>query len=123
MKSEKLEKIDPALGFMNDFSKVSLGTSKKIAEMRQEVLFKDGVIPAKIKTLMAMLCGINARCEPCLIYYVLQAKQLGVNEVELGETLAVASTMGGCVGEMWALKAYRAYHQEEEASGCCQHET
>jgi len=25
--------------------------------------------------------------------------------------LAIASTMGGCVGEMWALKAYKAYKE------------
>ncbi|MDA8348890.1 MAG: hypothetical protein M0038_08820 [Pseudomonadota bacterium] len=30
-------------------------------------------------------------------------------ETELGEVLAVASTMGGCVGEMGALKAYKTY--------------
>lgn len=50
----------------------------------------------------------------------------GVSEAEVGEILAVASTMGGCVGEMWALKAWKAYkdfigghaaHQDEP--GCC----
>ena len=49
---------------------------------------------------------------------------------ELGEFLAVASTMGGCVGEMWALKAFKAYkdlaHGEtttatEEPSCCSSH--
>jgi hypothetical protein len=40
---------------------------------------------------------------------VQQARGLGATEAELGEFLAVASTMGGCVGEMWALKAFKAY--------------
>ena len=39
----------------------------------------------------------------------------GVSEAEVGEILAVASTMGGCVGEMWALKAWKAY--KDFASG------
>jgi alkylhydroperoxidase/carboxymuconolactone decarboxylase family protein YurZ len=43
------------------------------------------------------------------VFYVQQAVTLGATETELGEALAVASTMGGCVGEMWALKAYKAY--------------
>lgn len=120
-KENELEHIDPALGFIKDFAQVSLGTTQKIEEMRQHVIFKDGEIPAKTKALMAMICGINARCEPCLAYYVLQAKRLGVSERELGEALAVISTMGGCVGEMWALKAYKAYCQEEGLSGCCSH--
>jgi AhpD family alkylhydroperoxidase len=70
--------------------------------------------------------SISARCEPCIAYYVQQAAMRGVSEAEVGEILAVASTMGGCVGEMWALKAWKAYkdfigghaaHQDEP--GCC----
>lgn len=122
MDSKKLEQIDSALGLMGAFSKVSLGTTQKIQQMRQEVIFKDGILPAKIKTLAAMLCGINARCEPCLKYYALKAKELGVTEAELGEMLAVVSTMGGCVGEMWALKAYKAFREETNTpDACCDH--
>jgi len=120
--NSKLEQIDPALGLMSAFAKVSLGTTQKIQHMRQEVIFTDGQLPAKIKALAAMLCGINARCEPCLKYYVLKAKSLGVTEAELGEMLAVVSTMGGCVGEMWALKAYKAFIEEVKAAdACCDH--
>lgn len=122
MNHKKLEQIDPALGLMDAFAKVSLGTSQRIQLMRQEVLFKDGLFPAKTKVVMAMICGINARCEPCLTYYVLQAKRFGLSEAELGEALAVVSTMGGCVGEMWALKAYRAFVEEADApDACCDH--
>ncbi|CAM2881336.1 carboxymuconolactone decarboxylase family protein [Legionella anisa] len=69
-----------------------------------------------------MVCGINARCEPCLTYYALQAKTLGTREEELGEVLAVVSTMGGCVGEMWALKAYKAFKEQDTMlDECCEH--
>lgn len=68
--------------------------------MRQEVIFSDGVLSAKIKALVAALWGISVRCEPCLKLYILKAKELGATEAEVGEVLAVASTMGGCVGEM-----------------------
>ncbi|HAU1718440.1 TPA: carboxymuconolactone decarboxylase family protein [Legionella pneumophila] len=91
-------------------------------QLRQQVIFKDGVLPAKTKALIAMVSGINARCEPCLSYYALQAKALGATEPELGEVLAVVSTMGGCVGEMWALKAYKAFkEQDTPLDACCEH--
>ncbi|HAU1249872.1 TPA: carboxymuconolactone decarboxylase family protein [Legionella pneumophila] len=122
MDNIKLEQIDPALGLMKSFAKISLGTAEKIQQMRQEVIFKEGILPAKIKALIAMVSGINERCEPCLIYYTLQAKKLGTTEAELGEVLAVVSTMGGCVGEIWALKAYKAFKGDEASSGaCCEH--
>lgn len=45
----------------------------------------------------------------------------------MGEMLAVASTMGGCVGEMWALRAFKAYKEfvsaqaaPEVEPSCCQ---
>jgi len=123
MKTE-LSKIDPALDLMGEFSKITKGTVGAIHKMRQDVIFKDDGVPAKFKTLGAMLWAISARCEPCFKFYVHQAVKHGASEAELGEFLAVASTMGGCVGEMWALKAYKAYKELKEGSvaeepSCC----
>ena len=118
-----LEDIDPALGFFSDFEKLNHGTSAHIMKMRNEAIFTNSVFPAKLKTLLAMLWGISARCEPCLKYYVLKAKELDVSETELCEVLAVASVMGGCVGETWALKAYSAFKSFEKSGTtdekCC----
>lgn len=115
-----LEKIDPALGLMKDFSKVTRGTAAEIQRMRQEAIFTDGEVPARLKALAAALWSVSARCEPCIKFYVQQAAKLGATEAELGEFLAVAATMGGCVGEMWALKAYAAYKQEHsDGASCC----
>lgn len=101
--------IDPALDLFAEFARLGKGTARHIATMRQEVIFADGAVPARLKALAAVLWAISARCEPCLKFYVQQAVRLGVSEAELGEFLAVASVMGGCVGEMWALKAFEAY--------------
>ncbi len=122
--STTLEQIDPALGLMKEFSKVATGTAGAIHKMRQEAIFTDGEVPARLKALAAVLWSVSARCEPCITYYVQQAARLGATEQELGEFLAVASTMGGCVGEMWALKAYAAFKGErsEETSCCAAHE-
>ena len=120
MKATDLKAIDPALGLMAEFSRVTKNTAGHIQKMRQEAVFTDGVFPAKVKALAAALWGISARCEPCLKFYVQKAKELGATPEELGEFLAVASAMGGCVGEMWALKAYQAATGEsEQAQACC----
>jgi AhpD family alkylhydroperoxidase len=89
--------------------------------MRREAIFAEGAVPARFKTLAAMLWAIAARCEPCAEFYVGEAVRLGATEEEIGEVLAVASAMGGCVGEMWALKAYKAYKQAagKAGEGCC----
>lgn len=120
MNTQDLKTIDPALGLMSEFSKLTKNTAGHIQNMRQEAVFTDGVFPAKVKALAAALWGISARCEPCLKFYVLKAKELGATEQEVGEFLAVASAMGGCVGEMWALKAYQvAKNGGEPQDACC----
>lgn len=124
MPNNDLTKIDPALGLMKEFAKVTHGIPAHIQKMRQETIFKEGVVPIKYKVLGSVLWAINAKCEPCIRFYVQQAIQNGASEAELGEFLAVAATMGGCVGEMWALKAYKAYKDGTAGAGqdesCCQ---
>lgn len=119
MNAQDLKAIDPALGLMGEFSKLTKTTSGHVQKMRQEAVFTDGALPAKVKALAAALWGISARCEPCLKFYILKARELGASEKEIGEILAVASAMGGCVGEMWALKAYQALKDEGEATANC----
>lgn len=123
----QLTDIDPALGLMAEFGKLTRNTTRHINQMRQEAIFSDGALPARLKALAAMLWAISARCEPCFKFYVQQAAKHGATEHELGEMLAVASTMGGCVGEMWALKAFKAYKDfssgdaaPEAEPSCCQ---
>ncbi len=64
--------IDPALEHLAAFNKVALGVSQDIQALRKKTIFNDGVFDVKTKALMAMICGINERCEPCLTYYVLE---------------------------------------------------
>jgi AhpD family alkylhydroperoxidase len=101
--------IDPAYEVMRDFAKHAHGTTAHIQKMRQDVIYADGAIPAKYKALAATLWSVSARCEPCIKYYALQAAKHGASEAEIGEMMAVASTMGACVAETWALKAFKAY--------------
>jgi len=119
MKAADLKAIDPAFDKLAAFAKLTHGTAAHINAMRQQVIFTDGALPARLKALAAALWSINARCEPCIKFYVQKSKELGANEAELGEILALASTMGGCVGEMWALKAYDAYLGTESGGACC----
>lgn len=119
MTKKDLEAIDSALGLMDEFNKISQKTSSHIHAMRQEAIFTNGSVPAKLKALAAAVWGISARCEPCLKFYILKAKELGASEAEVAEFLAIASAMGGCVGEMWALKAYQAFKEDGASDDSC----
>lgn len=104
---------------MGEFGRIGGGTARHLQAMRQEALFADGALSARFKVLAAVLWSVSARCEPCIRYYVARAQELGATEQELGELLAVAATMGGCVGETWALKAIEAFHATPAAADAC----
>ncbi len=120
-----LKEIDPALELMKDFGRITSGMPALIEQMRKTAIFSDGSVPKKYKILTAAIWSISAKCEPCFKYYIQRAVEAGVTESELGEFLAVASTMGGCVGEMWALKAFKAFKDSDgkkasdQPPSCC----
>ena len=114
----KLTEIDPALGALPRFGRASNGSTAQVHEMRRRHLYGDGALSAKTKVLMALLWSVNSRCEPCIRYYAQSANELGASEAELGEALAVATTMGACVAETWAVKAFAAATAGAEAPDC-----
>jgi AhpD family alkylhydroperoxidase len=118
-------KIDPALGLIKEFNKATNGSAELVDKVRRQAIFSEGAVAIKYKTLSAVLWSISARCEPCIAYYVQQAVKHGATEADFGEFLALAGAMGGCVGEMWALKAYKAFKGGDGAAAkgddahCC----
>lgn len=102
------------------------GAASHIEQMRQVVLYTDGVLSSRTKVMGALLWSVSARCEPCVTHYARKAIELGATKEELSEMLAVASVMGGCVGETWALKALAAAKPADNSDGpraesCCAH--
>lgn len=118
-----LKDIDPSFSLLKEFGRVTKGTAQHIDQMRAKAIFsEEGTVPKKHKALAAALWSISARCEPCFKFYISKAKEFGATEEETGEFLAIATTMGGCVGEMWALKAFQAFRDEgneHHPETCC----
>lgn len=117
--NNQLTDIEPAYEHLTDFAKATHGTTGAIQGMRQKAIYSDGALSAKFKTLGALLWSISARCEPCVKYYALKSREIGATEEEIGEICAVASTMGGCVGETWALKAFAAFKGTDQGEETC----
>lgn len=116
-----LTDVDPALASLPRFGRATQGSTLQVQRLREKHLYADGVLSAKTKVLMGLLWSVSARCEPCVKYYAQKAREFGASEAELGETLAVATTMGACVAETWAIKAFAAATADDAADpGCCE---
>lgn len=114
------ESHDQVFAAHREFGEISHGTARHLKFMRQEAIFSDGVLPARLKVLAAALWSVSARCEPCIQFYMQKARELGATREEIGEMLAVASVMGGCVGETWAIKAFAEISGDLPDAPCCE---
>jgi alkylhydroperoxidase/carboxymuconolactone decarboxylase family protein YurZ len=107
--NQNLADIDPAMTLMGKFAKLTGGSTAAMHKVRRATLYSDGDVPSKYKVLAAALWSVSSRCEPCIKYYVNESIKLGATEKEFAEFMAVATGMGGCVGETWAMKAFKAF--------------
>ena len=70
-----------------------------------------GVLPAKVKELIALGTAITARCEGCIAYHVHDSLKAGASPAEVTETIGVAVMMGGGPSVIYGSEALQALHQ------------
>jgi len=55
----------------------------------------EGVLPSKIKALMALSIAVVVGCESCMKWHLVEAVEAGATDEEISETLAITVFMGG----------------------------
>ncbi len=60
--------------------------------------YKDGVVPAKYKRLMALCAAVVGGCRACQLFQTEKALALGATGEEFLEVLGVAANLGGTMG-------------------------
>ena len=58
-----------------------------------ELIFKDGALPAKTKELMAVTAAHVTQCDWCIEDHVKRAKKLGSSDEEIAEAVFVAMAL------------------------------
>ena len=75
---------------------------------------------ARVKELIAVGASVGAHCQPCLAYHVGKAKELGIEEAEIREAIAVGHMVEK--GSMVAMRAYAKGVLDAPSQGrtaCC----
>ena len=74
----------------------------------------------KMKELIAVGASIGAHCQPCLMYHFAKAKEIGIEEDQIREAIAVGQMVEK--GAMSAMKQFAAGIFDSPAAaggGCC----
>jgi len=74
----------------------------------------DGVLPTKIKELIAFAIAITVRCDGCLAHHAQAVLKAGASRQEVAEMIGVAILMGGGPSTVYGVEALRAYDEFAE---------
>lgn len=71
----------------------------------------DGVLPARIKELMALTIAVVKQCDGCIAYHAKAAARRGATPEEVAEALSVALLMDGGTASVYGPRAWQAYRE------------
>lgn len=71
----------------------------------------DGVLPARVKELIALAIAVATGCDGCIAYHARGAARRGASEAEVGEALGVALLMSGGPATVYGPRAWAAFHE------------
>ena len=74
----------------------------------------DGVLPARIKELMALTIAVVKQCDGCIAYHAKAAARRGASAEEVAEALGVALLMDGGTASVYGPRAWEAFQQFAE---------
>ena len=80
-----------------------------------EAAVRDGVVPARIKELIALAIAVATHCDGCVAYHAKAAAKKGASRAEAVEALDVALLMAGGPASVWAPRALAAFDEFTEA--------
>jgi len=60
-------------------------------------MYQGGALNEKTKELLGLTASMVLRCDDCVAYHLIQAKEKGVGDDELFETFAIALMVGGSI--------------------------
>ena len=71
----------------------------------------EGILPARVKELMALVVAVVKQCDGCIAYHAKAAARRGATTEEVAEALSVALLMDGGTASVYGPRAWQAYQE------------
>jgi AhpD family alkylhydroperoxidase len=78
--------------------------------------YADGVLPVRLKELIALAIGVSEGCDGCIAFHAQAAARAGASKEECAEALGVAIAMNGGPGTVHAPRAFAAFCEFADAA-------
>ncbi len=74
-------------------------------------VYRDGALPAKTKELLGLAASLVLRCDDCITYHVIRARDNQVTEAEFDEVMSIGLVVGGSITIPHIRRAYRTWKE------------
>jgi AhpD family alkylhydroperoxidase len=79
-----------------------------------DAVYRDGALPAKTKELLGLVASLVLRCDDCITYHVLKARENQVSDREFDEVMSIGLVVGGSITIPHIRRAYRTWKELSE---------
>ena len=77
-------------------------------------VYRDGALPAKTKEMLGLVASLVLRCDDCITYHVIKARENQVSDTEFDEVMSIGLVVGGSITIPHIRRAYRAWKELSE---------
>ena len=60
-------------------------------------VYRDGALDAKTKELLGLAASLVLRCDDCIAYHVIRAREAGTTDREFDEVMSIGLVVGGSI--------------------------
>ena len=74
-------------------------------------VYRDGALDAKTKELLGLVASLVLRCDDCILYHCIKAKEARVTDAEFDEVMSIGLVVGGSITVPHIRRAARAWKE------------
>ena len=72
-------------------------------------MYRDGALSARTKELLGLVASLVLRCDDCITYHTIRAKEMEVTDTEFDEVMSIGLVVGGSITIPHVRRAYRLW--------------
>jgi AhpD family alkylhydroperoxidase len=74
-------------------------------------VYREGALNAKTKELLGLVASLVLRCDDCITYHTIRAKETEVTDTEFDEVMSIGLVVGGSITIPHVRHAYRLWEE------------
>lgn len=74
-------------------------------------VYKDGALDAKTKEMLGLVASLVLRCDDCIAYHTIQAKDNNISVEEFNEIMSIGLVVGGSITIPHIRRAYKLWEE------------